>query len=183
MKRSQLELPGGSCLITNLNHSQAVGWTPYSTCCSPIKDDKQWWNMWFLSPKTGWLRCYTVWLDIITWNQKHLFINGCFIWMIPNHCIKNGWKLPNIQFKLVGNGVPGIVQDTEKFLHGIESDSRQSLVLRFGPRSLENLPQPQNRNMTGWKKQPWMSRCNVSPIRRWWFFPFSWLQLFSWRAV
>ena len=26
---------------------------------------------------------------ITTWNLKHLFINGCFNWMIPNHCIKN----------------------------------------------------------------------------------------------
>ena len=46
--------------------------------------------MWFLSPKTGRLRCYAVWLYLITWNLKHLFINGCFIWMIPNYYIKNG---------------------------------------------------------------------------------------------
>ena len=27
-----------------------------------------------------------------TWNLKHLFINGCFNWMIPNLYIGNGWK-------------------------------------------------------------------------------------------
>ena len=27
---------------------------------------------------------------IITWNLKHLFIDGCFNWMIPNHYIVNG---------------------------------------------------------------------------------------------
>ena len=25
-----------------------------------------------------------------TWNPKQPFINGCFNWMIPNHCIENG---------------------------------------------------------------------------------------------
>ena len=26
-----------------------------------------------------------------TWNLKHLFVNGCFNWMIPNLYIGNGW--------------------------------------------------------------------------------------------
>ena len=25
-----------------------------------------------------------------SWNPKQPFINGCFNWMIPNHCIKDG---------------------------------------------------------------------------------------------
>ena len=29
-------------------------------------------------------------LYVGSWNLKHLFINGCFNWMIPNHYIKNG---------------------------------------------------------------------------------------------
>ena len=28
------------------------------------------------------------------WNLKHLFINGCFNWMISNLYIGNGWKSP-----------------------------------------------------------------------------------------
>ncbi len=36
-----------------------------------------------------------------TWNPKQPFINGCFNWMIPNLYIGNGWKSPNIHFKVV----------------------------------------------------------------------------------
>ena len=33
--------------------------------------------------------------------QVQPLINGCFNWMIPNLYIGNGWKSPNIHFKLV----------------------------------------------------------------------------------
>ena len=52
----------------------------------------------------------TIW----TWNSKQPFINGSFNWMIPNLYIGNGWKSPNIHFKLVclGYQVPSVFHPT-----------------------------------------------------------------------
>ena len=56
----------------------------------------------------GWLIILTYhMLRIQSWNPRQPFINGCFNWIISNCYIGNGWKSPNIHFKLVVNVVPG----------------------------------------------------------------------------
>ena len=61
---------------------------------SPVKKKTEWRRL-----KMFRLRVRTAGSTVLesmslTWNLKHLFINGCFNWMIPDLCLGNGWKSP-----------------------------------------------------------------------------------------
>ena len=84
-------------------NSHLHGFVPFFTIIP-----RHWWYFSGIKPKPrGWIRnrrSWEVWKNTNqikgTWNLKHLFINGCFNWMIPNHYIKIVVS-PNIHLKMV----------------------------------------------------------------------------------
>ena len=54
----------------------------------PLHGNRRVFTNTFSYPKMGGIR--KPMSAVCTWNLKHLFINGCFNWMIPNHYIRNG---------------------------------------------------------------------------------------------
>ena len=51
-----------------------------------------------------WVNQKDIYIYTYAWNPKQQFFIGCFNWMIPILYIGNGWKSPNIHFKMVVSG-------------------------------------------------------------------------------
>ena len=50
-----------------------------------------------------------------SWNFKQQFLNGCFIWMIPNLYLLGKWLFSQTSIKRWLSGVPGLDDVTNRF--------------------------------------------------------------------
>ena len=98
--------------------------------------------------------------------QGQPFINGCFSWMIPNLYIGNGWKSPNIYFKLVVRGSRyWYVYTIFSRLHWLQNNV--TTPHPYSQSSLEACQRNAEKRSAAWAFRA--KKCHGNYTTRWWF--------------